>query len=298
MSIVVDRRSRRHEYVSDWLRRFIADHSDRWDDLVVEILYRADTECGQRLAVGRNDAFCSVAALRPVWDGHVEPWTDPSWTAEVRDELFSAAMERLVAQGDIVRVSDRQRVRTRTFETVHYLRNLRQRLDGKSAIADAPGLVEMVKAETVRRQRPQRMASLDALCDAVSDAMYADGIPPLAEHIENFDRIASIALDIFRSAVTKVLSANSTFSGFQVRATRELLRAILGKEEAWAGVAIAAGTGFGKTEAFAFPAIYYSIVARVVQSISERQGVSAILLYPRRDLCDDQAGRLSATSWL
>src|SRR5262249_21178919 len=82
-------------------------------------------------------------------------------------------------------------------------------------------------------------------------------------------------------------------SGFQARATEQLIRAALRKEDAWAGLAIAAGTGFGKTEAFAFPILYYAVLMRIVHAIHGGRGAAAILLYPRRDPCDDQAGRLS-----
>src|SRR5262249_54775112 len=80
---------------------------------------------------------------------------------------------------------------------------------------------------------------------------------------------------------------------FQVTAWQELLGAGLAGPSRLALV-IAAGTGFGKTEAFLLPVFFYSALAQIArrQDRRYREGVDALLLYPRRDLCDNQAERV------
>src|SRR5207244_548487 len=155
------------------------------------------------------------------------------------------------------------RARSRVFETVHYLRQLRQRLTPHNSIAESLPLVEMVKAETVRRQRPVRNASVHTVIAAIEDAIYGLGTSPIAEGIEDFEGLAFEVLEVFRDFVERAFGRDGRFAGFQQRSTGLLVGAGLANEGAPGAVAISAGTGFGKTEAFVLPLLYYATLARV-----------------------------------
>ncbi|MDA7618221.1 DEAD/DEAH box helicase [Verrucomicrobia bacterium] len=55
-------------------------------------------------------------------------------------------------------------------------------------------------------------------------------------------------------------------------------------------VMITAGTGFGKTEAFLFPILFYSTI-NLLRKRARAYGPDALLLYPRIDLCNNQLER-------
>jgi hypothetical protein len=243
------------------------------------------------------DVFGSVADLRQEWNTFFEDAapaiTGPDGEGGLHDEVFEATLERLAEQGDLVFVYDRQRARSRVFETVHYLRQLRQRLMSHNSIDESPPLVEMVKAETVRRQRPVRDVGIDDVIAAIEDVLYAERTLPIAEGIEDFEGLALEVLEVFRDFLIRAFGRDARFAGFQHRATGLLVGAGLANEGTPGAVAITAGTGFGKTEAFVLPLIYYAALARVAGARRARHGVAAVLLYPRRDLCDDQAARLA-----
>jgi hypothetical protein len=293
MKATLHHRRERHLRAKTWLDHFIHDNSRLWAEIAADLLYIVDSVCSRKLAAGSSHIFGSISDLRLAWDKRIEQIEIADADPKFCDELFDLTLDRLVDQGDLVFVNDRQRMRSRTYENIHYLRHLRQRLDPTMPIDSAAGLVEMVKAETVQRQRPERNYTVDDLCDVITEAIYADGTPPIGDGIENFTEIALDTLELFRSFLARIFPGESRFSGFQVRSTDQLIRAVLRKEGACGGLAIAAGTGFGKTEAFAFPILYNAVLTKVVQAIRGKRGTSAILLYPRRDLCNDQAGRLS-----
>src|SRR5262249_35279318 len=113
-----------------------------------------------------------------------------------------------------------------------------------------------------------------------------------------FDVVRRVVDRAFNAFLVRAFGAEARFAAFQAESFKRLLEQALSSETDPPGNVIAAGTGFGKTEAFLFPILYYAacrLVARatrVASGESDRPGVDALLLYPRRDLCDNQAERL------
>lgn len=278
------------QWVAEWQRQ----SEDAWATTSSRILAVVDDECQGALIAGRKDMFGSVASIRPEWDRLIDalipqPGNEPAF----RDALFAATLQRLVADGDLLFVTDRQRVRSRFFETVHYIRNLRQRTNKHSQIDDAPELVEMIKAEAVKRERPIRSLNHDAMLEGVRDViarLQGTPPPPWAGDV-NLDDIAQWALNVFENFLGKAF-AGFQFAQFQADATREILNAAFFDDNPAGGLAVAAGTGFGKTEAFLLPLLFHALVYKAVSLTRQQHGVSAVLVYPRRDLCNDQAARL------
>src|SRR5579864_5754501 len=148
----------RHQLARVRFETWMYSAPDNWAELSARLIFRLDQACQRKLGEGRADLFGSVAELRKDWESFFDDPTlissdprlgDPNFG----DEFFEATLEQLARQGDLVFAYDRQRARSRVFETVHYLRQLRQRLHSHSAISESAPLVEMVKVETIRRQQ-------------------------------------------------------------------------------------------------------------------------------------------------
>jgi hypothetical protein len=274
-----------------WVREWVARPRDEWAIATSRLLAVLDRECRAALNAGRPDVFGSVENLRPHWDRVVEEMSPPApGDDSFRDALFTATLDRMVSDGDLLFVNDRQRVRSRFFETVHYLRHLRQRTQKYPRLEEAPGLVEMIKAEVAERERPVRESSHNDLLAAINEALEelreGSALPLDVGLAEVAEWSAAVFADFLASAF-----GGREFAEFQVSATIAILRAAFATESSARGVSVAAGTGFGKTEAFLLPILLHALIYKAGAAVRRRRGVSALLVYPRRDLCNDQAGR-------
>jgi len=293
---------------------------DAYAELATGVVRQLDEGCRARLAAGRDDVFASVGPLREPFLSALRdvlpvlpPGLDVLADAElddpiIRDSLFTQMMDRMRRDGDVLFVTDRQRARSRAFEVVHYLRNLRQRTPQQDRRGERPRLVEMMKVEVQPRQRPVRDRTIDELL-AAADAVAE--LPPL-EPFEAFPLGAAVTplREAFGEFLSRAFAVDARFARFQVAAFEALLAAAVSSERpttpADAGDAampeahvIAAGTGFGKTEAFLFPLLYYAAFNKFRKARrrsdgeqSQVTGVDGLLLYPRTDLCDNQAERV------
>ncbi|WP_044185098.1 DEAD/DEAH box helicase [Hyalangium minutum] len=275
-----------------------------YDGLCADLLYVLDEECRQRLNAGASEVFGSVKSLwEPFLDAIRTIAPEIGLTAGVsnarllQEELFQMILRRMVKEGDLIFASDRQRARSRALEVAHYLRNLRQRTALKEQSGFRPRLVEMMKVEVRKRERPVRARTLDELLDALSELEYEQ----TADHLEALPPLQKLEelKEAFGAFLQRALPSPQ-FADFQMRAFEQLVTEAFLKQNAEPKAAvIAAGTGFGKTEAFLLPILFYSAYARLLKQHNVREegdqdtsGIDALLLYPRVDLCDNQAERL------
>jgi hypothetical protein len=273
------------------------DRPDLYAELCTVVVRTLDNSSARRLNAGREGLAGSVVeAVEPVRDFFqryaAELDAPAAKLAEplMSDALFQGLLQRLHAEGDIVLLGDRQRARSRAFEIVHYLSNLRQRTHAGERDGVQPRLVEMVKVEAVPRQRPirdQTIADLAARAEAVLELEPKPELEALLP-IE----VAEPLSQAFRQMLLKSFGPEAAFAPFQARSLESLLTAALTTDRSADAFVIAAGTGFGKTEAFLFPILYYAAYNAWRKAKTSREGVAAALLYPRTDLCDNQTERL------
>ncbi len=160
--------------------------------------------------------------------------------------------------------------RSRMAETVRLLQRLRQlfpKNSGSSGWQAAPKLVADFRFLRRQRRYPAR-----------------DVAPEQA-----LEMIRSVAPSPVLSVATKALlmpkGRNLMLSGFQVRATQRILRAI--EEHVDLATIVCAGTGSGKTLAFYLPALA-SICRHLLTEDHAEPWVKAVALYPRTELLKDQ----------
>lgn len=287
----VERRTRTTR-AREIINYFCRTEPEQWAAAASRLIYCLDESCREKLNAGRNDLFGSIADLRSEWNAALSQLLPEQGDKDVQDALFEATLNRMADDGDLVFVTDRQRARSRAFETVHYLRQLRQRTRKYPGITDSPRLIEMVKAEPKRRARPIRTHNIAELHENIDDALAGIEEATLSEAmgIVDFPELVDWALEIFDDFLVRAFRDGTLFAGFQIRATEKVLSAVCANKPG--GIAIAAGTGFGKTEAFLLPILYYCILSKVIKCSINKRGVDALLVYPRRDLCNDQADRL------
>jgi hypothetical protein len=270
--------------------------------LTADLLWVLDEEARAQLVGGGDLLFGSLQSCRPVFVSALQSLATRLnlSAAELTDnvlvdELFQALLSEMRKRGDLVFASDRQRARSRFFETVHYIRNLRQRTAKGEREGIRPRLVEMLKVEVRKRERPVRDFGLSSFMEGTGDLPY-DADNPLFDELpisSVYDELQEDFEEFLQRAFRR-----PEFSKFQAGAFKQLLDAAFSSSPPGAFV-IAAGTGFGKTEAFLLPLLYYSTYTRRLKrhNVSERRardiaGVDSLLLYPRIDLCDNQAERL------
>ena len=278
-------------------------------DVIAEIAYALDIQCQHKLATGRDDLFGSVTELRREFDGFWPQRFSSLENAEKEDDIlkatvFDGLLSELHHRGDLVLVGDRQRARSRAFEVVHYLRRLKQRTHSRERLGLAPELVDMIKVEVQKRERPIRSVSIDELMDDLEEKL-TDTVD--FEQVEDYLSVPSgvsfeyevlpFAIDSFRTFLINTFSENGAFPVFQQESFYKLLKDAF-QDSSKTGRVIAAGTGFGKTEAFLLPLMFYAVCIWFIRekrkSLGQKVtlGFSGLLLYPRVDLCNNQAERL------
>lgn len=288
--------------------REIASDADLSGDFVTQTLLVLDEECRRKLSAGRKDVFGSLAVARETFIRRLEKHRKDLGLVDadfadrsLLESIFQLFIRRLRDEGDLVLSGDRLRARSRAFEVVHYLRNLKQRTRKGERDGVSPSLVELLKVEVRERTRPQRTIDRFDFVEAIRDEVDLE----MERHLDQDDAFPPgdhwrDVLDLFEGFLKAAFpSEDFRVAEFQREGTTRLLDAALRAKprDAAKAFVITAGTGFGKTEAFLFPILIYSIYATLRKARTGRgdrpsAGVDAILLYPRRDLCDNQAERL------
>lgn len=160
--------------------------------------------------------------------------------------------------------------RSRMAETVRLLQRLRQLFPKHSRQAngwqEAPTLVADFRFNRRPRQYPARNITAHEVIDSVSEVTDDVGIVNSVKALINY-----------HSGTTKL-------SGFQLRATRRILRSI--ETEKPLATIVTAGTGSGKTLAFYLPAL--ASVSRHLMTGDPAPWVKVVALYPRSELLKDQ----------
>jgi len=201
--------------------------------------------------------------------------------------IIATCIQELVDDQYLLYIYDRQRVRSRIAELVRYLSYLKQRFD--EDYTASPGLAHMVKLEVKSRLRPRRDIPL---MQAIRKLSAVKNAIPINEDIRPFLQDNSRnSLIWFRSMVEHRFDKDHTeikLSSFQLKGFQILFQAAISREFSSESLSyiIQSSTGSGKTEAFLFPILLYTLLTQ------ERRGTKAILVYPRIDLCNDQLQRL------
>ena len=292
-------------------KRIAPSLSHSWTQLRLQVIKLADEQCAKNLRSGQIEVFADVARIlddfKVYWaqqENAILRAVDRAdfsavLTAQHRECFLSCFLELLIedsvgdpAGRDLVRVYDRHRIRSTAYEIAHYLLNLRQRMKENAPILDQPMLTHMVKVDSVLRLRPDRSV---------------DFIAALREHMGAF-RFQDFVFDEWGEALRSpdfrewLLAVWENFldrihmrkvAPFQWRCFKEFVDDALQKRAGGASPApalITAGTGFGKTEAFLLPILFYTLI-NLSRKHPRSYGCDAILLYPRVDLCNDQLER-------
>jgi hypothetical protein len=282
-----------------------------WSQLRLHVIKLADEQCAKNLRSGQIEVFADIVRLlhdfKDYWLNQqkdiLKAVDSPDLAAVLidphREFFLSCLVELLIddsvgnpAGRDLVRVYDRHRIRSTAYEIVYYLLNLRQRLNEHAPISHQPMLTHMVKVDSVLRMRPDRSV---------------DFIAALREHLETF-RFQDFVFEEWGEALSTpdfrvwLLSVWERFlnqidmcniAPFQWRCFKEFVDGALQNRTSDAPptpALITAGTGFGKTEAFLLPILFY-ILVNLTRKRPRSYGCDAILLYPRVDLCNDQLER-------
>jgi superfamily II DNA or RNA helicase len=205
--------------------------------------------------------------------------------------IISRSIDELVKEGRLLYIYDRQRVRSRIAEMVRYFSYLKQRFEPD--YSRSPGLAHMVKLSIKTRKHPKRAIPLDSglreLASCKNEISLHPDIKPLLQ-----ERLNS-SFKIFRKMVEYNFGTEDVLiSQFQQDGLKELFKAAISSEfqSADRSYIIQSNTGSGKTEAFLFPILLYTLLNY------DQKGTKALLLYPRIDLCNDQLQRLLRYVWI
>lgn len=160
---------------------------------------------------------------------------------------------------------DPPRWRSRVAESLRLLVRLRQMFPTKGDAQSAwrKGIPLVADFRYLRRERSYPLRDLD--WDAT---------------LEGLDDPTQVLEDSLRS-LTRTTTGQMTLSGFQVRATRQILASL--KSAQSNGIVVGAGTGSGKTLSFYLPVYAYLASLRDCSTWTR-----AVAVYPRNELLRDQ----------
>lgn len=215
---------------------------------------------------------------------------------EVTHAIFQRLVEELESEDELLYVYNRQQVRSHVAEMTRYFALLRQRLPKDTPYEFEPNLVKMVKMASADREQPimddsaEESARLWSPIRRILDRVSAEDVEPAWEL---HDRQGSDWSNVIEDALTTFGEFLEEGLGFDALAQYQAdafydvyLDAVTEGDDSTSHV-ITASTGGGKTEAFLFPTLAYCLTA----SIAGIDGSTAVLTYPRRDLCDNQFER-------
>lgn len=279
------------------------------DDLQQHVLRWVDNACKQQINAGNYDATVALSDLfdrfhRTFVLSENEPETGENidityvfpaqlTTKTASQLLFQHIIDKLVQRDVLLYVYDKQRVRSRVAEVTRYFALLRQRFADQSGFEHAPSLTKMVKMDIQSREKPKWGDQGIDLGDKIREILQR------ASTGEPASEFGSVGRSDWREATNDALTliyrlckrrGMTGLAAFQGRSLDELYRrAVTERNEERAHV-ITASTGGGKTEAFLFPILAYSLTAN--HDNIRVGGVDAVLAYPRKDLCDNQFERI------
>ncbi|RZV05164.1 helicase-like protein [Natrinema hispanicum] len=218
---------------------------------------------------------------------------------QVAQIIFQQLIEELVDNGDLLYVYNRQQVRSHVAEMARYFALIRQRLSSDTDYSFSPNLVKMVKIASADREQPIMGKNREKA------RRFQQPLRRINEQIEDAEPAwefeDSLGSD-WRMAVSDTLELMGEFfqtglpeefdslAAYQARAFENVFvdSVTQGGSEARDANVVTASTGGGKTEAFLFPTLAYSLLANEAGI----DGTKAVLTYPRRDLCNNQFERL------
>jgi hypothetical protein len=208
--------------------------------------------------------------------------------------LFQRLIDELVERDVLLYVYDKQRVRSRVAEVARYFALLRQRFADESDFEESPSLTKMVKMDIQSREKPKwggdGIDLGDEIRGIISKIQTAEPAPELeatSDRGEWQDATRDALKLVFRLCKRLEMTGLAAFQG---RALDRLYRQSVTAEYDDLGHVVTASTGGGKTEAFLFPILAYTLTTN--HPDLRIGGVDAVLGYPRKDLCNNQFQRI------
>lgn len=269
------------------------------DKLSYSILKYVEEENESEINKGNYDCFVSIKAIINVISSSYSKecnsiklfFNDNTDSNEVLVWVLTQIIEEMVGKGQLLYIYDCQRVRSRIAEIVRYFSYLKQRFE--SDYENSPGLTHMVKLDIKTRYRPKRSFPLDIVLREVAACKNEISLDP------NIKLVLQKRLDLSFSHFRKMVeynfnTKNVKLSRFQSEGFKELFSASISKSflSTDKSFIIQSNTGSGKTEAFLFPILLYTLLTY------DQKGTKALLIYPRIDLCNDQLQRLIRYVWI
>ncbi len=208
--------------------------------------------------------------------------------------LFQRLIDELVDQDALLYVYDKQRVRSRVAEVARYFALLRQRFADESDFEKSPSLTKMVKMDIQSRKKPkwgkEGIELGDEIRNTISKIRTAEPAQELGA-VTDWNEWQDATRDSLRLLykLCKRLEMKG-LAAFQGRALDRLFRQSVTREYDDLGHVVTASTGGGKTEAFLFPILAYTLTTN--HPNVRLGGVDAVLGYPRKDLCNNQFQRI------
>lgn len=274
------------------------------------LLRWVDEACKEQINAGNYDATVPLADLferfhRTFVTGQREPSkgeeidVTPVFPGTLSNEvasklLFQRLIDELVERDVLLYVYDKQRVRSRVAEVTRYFALLRQRFDDDSDFEESPSLTKMVKMDIQSREKPMWGDDGIELGDKIRETIGKIQTSEPAPELESATDEASWQ-DVTRDSLKLVFKlckrlGMTGLAAFQGRALDRLYRQSVTTEYDKLGHVVTASTGGGKTEAFLFPILAYTLTTSHPNVGID--GVDAVLGYPRKDLCNNQFQRI------
>lgn len=280
--------------------------SIHWSKLQLLIIDWADQQCSVGLRSGSADCFADIDKLYAKflvhWEQHklaflalypeAQEW-DINQLNYLPKCLFEILLDDLAGSGNpleakMVRPYDRQRIRSNAYELAYYLLNLRQRMVARAAIIKQPRLTHMLKVHAKERRRPKRNVGFyDEIRGYLLGIRFRELASPEWEVIQK-DRGRDWLLEVWGMFLDRIHITE--IAPFQLKCFKTILDSALFTDSRQDPIMITAGTGFGKTEGFLFPILFYATI-NLLRHNSRVFGPDAILVYPRIDLCNNQLER-------
>ncbi|MFX0195355.1 MAG: DEAD/DEAH box helicase [Candidatus Hodarchaeota archaeon] len=279
-----------------------------WTQLQLFIIDLVDQQCEEKIRAGREDIYANMLEIYDKFKDYLlesqtkivqtVPNARDVFDEEYRQVAFPCIFHRLLETAigkpvgiKLLHVYDKHRIRSSAYELVSYLINLRQRLKESASVCDQAMLTHMVKVKSKQRMRPVfKVPFFDQLESYIHSLQFEEFAT------EEWSVLRSLnyrhwLLNVWRKFLSEIKI--ETIANFQWRCFQNFLDDALKKRASLPSpepAIITAGTGFGKTEAFLFPILFFSLI-NLVRKRPRRYGPDAIFLYPRIDLCNDQLER-------
>lgn len=274
------------------------------------ILRWIDHECKEQVNAGNYDSAVSLQALqnrfyetfvtneREAEYGNTIDITH-AFPGEVSNQvasklIFQYIIDKLEEKDVLLYVYDKQRVRSRVAEVTRYFALLRQRFADESDFEYNPSLTKMVKMDIQSREKPKWGDDGINLGTKIREILEVTRTASPATEFESatdagtWQEAAETALKIIYKLCKR--RDMTGLAAFQGRSLEELFKQSTTRDSSNRAHVITASTGGGKTEAFLFPVLAYSLMTNYPGVGID--GVDAVLSYPRTDLCDNQFERL------